>query len=465
MSVPAMTDPLSKQTTATDIARAVMSGKVKASAVVEATLTRIETSEPTINAFTDVLAGRARKRAAEIDSGIHRGPLAGVPFAVKNLFDIKGLPTRAGSRINVDGPVAGRDGSLVRKLEAAGAILVGGLNMGEYAYDFTGENAHYGPSRNPHDPTRMTGGSSGGSGAAVAAGEVPLSLGSDTNGSIRVPSSLCGLFGLKPTYGRLSRAGSFPFVDAFDHLGPIARSVEDLAVSFDAMQGWDPDDPVCTDRPADPTAPFLNEGIGGLRIAVAGDYFARGGEPEAFEAVATVARALGATKTVVIPQAGAARAAAYVITAIEGGQLHLPRLRERPQDFDPDTRERLMAGALLPGSWYVKAQRFRRRYRAAVQKLFGEVDIILAPATPCTAPKLGQVMMKLGGVDLPVRANLGLFTQPISFIGLPVVAVPLHKPGGLPIGVQVIANHYNEAAALRVARHLEKQGVVSAPAA
>ena len=158
----------------------------------------------------------------------------------------------------------------MRKLEAAGAILVGGLNMGEYAYDFTGENAHYGPSRNPHDPTRMSGGSSGGSGAAVAAGEVPLALGSDTNGSIRVPSSLCGLFGLKPTYGRLSRAGSFPFVDSFDHLGPIARSAEDLALSFDAMQGWDSDDPVCTDRPADPTLPRLIEGIDGLRIAIAG---------------------------------------------------------------------------------------------------------------------------------------------------------------------------------------------------
>ncbi len=460
-----MTDPLSKQATATDIARAVMAGKVKASAVIAATLTRIAISEPTVNAFTDILAERARRRAAEIDAGVHRGPLAGVPFAVKNLFDIKGLPTRAGSRINLDGPIAPRDGSLIRKLEAAGAILVGGLNMGEYAYDFTGENAHYGPSRNPHDTTRMTGGSSGGSGAAVAAGEVPLSLGSDTNGSIRVPSSLCGLFGLKPTYGRLSRAGSFPFVDAVDHLGPLARAVEDLAVSFDAMQGWDPDDPVCTDRPADPTAPFLNEGIDGLRIAVAGDYFARGGEPEAFKAVASVAKALNASRTVVIPQAAAARSAAYVITAIEGGQLHLPRLRTRPQDFDPDTRERFMAGALLPGAWYVKAQRFRRRYRAMVQKLFREVDVILAPATPCTAPKLGQVMMKLDGVDLAVRANLGLFTQPISFIGLPVVVVPLHKPGSMPIGVQVIANHYNEAAALRVARHLEKQGVASAPAA
>jgi AtzE family amidohydrolase len=460
-----MSDPLSKEATATEIAGAVMSGKVKAAAVIDATLKRIAASEPTVNAFTDIVAERARKRAAEIDTGLHRGPLLGVPFAVKNLFDIEGLPTRAGSKINVDGPKAARDGALVRKLEAAGAILVGGLNMGEYAYDFTGENAHYGPSRNPRDLTRMTGGSSGGSGAAVAAGEVPLSLGSDTNGSIRVPSSLCGLFGLKPTYGRLSRAGSFPFVDAFDHLGPLARSAEDLALSFDAMQGWDPDDPVCTDRTADPTLPRLADGIGGLRIAIAGDYFARGGEPEAFEAVATVAKALGATKTVVLPQAAAARSAAYVITAIEGAQLHLPRLRTRPQDFDPDTRERFMAGALLPGAWYVKAQRFRRQYRANVLKLFEEVDVILAPATPCTAPKLGQTMMKLGGVELPVRANLGLFTQPISFIGLPVAVAPLQRPGGLPIGVQLIAKPYDEQAALRVAAHLEKQRVAAAPPA
>jgi len=460
-----VSDPLSKAATASEIARAVMSGKAKASAVIDAALRRIAAAEPTVNAFTDLVADRARKRAAEIDAGRHLGPLMGVPFAVKNLFDIEGLATRAGSKINVDGPRASRDGALVRKLEAAGAILVGGLNMGEYAYDFTGENAHYGPSRNPHDPTRMTGGSSGGSGAAVAAGEVPLALGSDTNGSIRVPASLCGLFGLKPTYGRLSRAGSFPFVDAFDHLGPLARSTEDLALSFDAMQGWDPDDPVCTDRDIEPTMPTLHEGIGGLRIAVAGDYFTKGGEPECFEAVATVAKALGATRTVVLPHAAAARSAAYVITAIEGAQLHLPRLRTRPQDFDPDTRERFMAGALLPGSWYVKAQRFRRQYRAEVLKLFNEVDIILAPATPCSAPRLGQVMMSIGGVELPVRANLGLFTQPISFIGLPVVAVPTRKSGALPIGVQVIARPYNEATALRVAAYLEKQGTcLSTPA-
>jgi len=460
-----MNDILSKAATAAEIARAVLAGKTKAGAVVEAALARIAAAEPAINAFTDIVAERARKRAVEIDAGKRRGPLAGVPFAVKNLIDIEGLPTRAGSKINAEGPTARRDGALVRKLEAAGAVLLGGLNMGEYAYDFTGENVHYGPSRNPHDPTRMTGGSSGGSAAAVAAGEVPLALGSDTNGSIRVPASLCGLFGLKPTYGRLSRAGSFPFVDAFDHLGPMARSAEDLALAFDAMQGWDPDDPACTDRPPEPALPRLHDGIAGLRIAVAGDYFARNGNPECFEAVARVAKVLGVGRTIVVPEAAAARAAAYVITTIEGAELHLPRLRLRPQDFDPDTRGRLMAGALLPGSLYVKAQRFRRRYRARVLALFDEVDIVLAPAAPCTAPRLGQVTMTLGGVEMPVRANLGLFTQPISFIGLPVVAVPAARAGTLPIGVQVIARPFNEAAALRVAAHLERQGVcVSAPA-
>jgi len=457
-----MTAALDKAATAATIVADIGAGRTTATAVVEAALQRIAASEPTVNAFTDIVATRARARAAAVDAGAAKGPLAGVPFAVKNLFDVEGLSTRAGSVINVDRPAARRDAALVRRLEAAGAVLVGALNMGEYAYDFTGENAHYGPSRNPHDPGRMTGGSSGGSGAAVASGEVPFSLGSDTNGSVRVPSSLCGLFGLKPTYGRLSRAGSFLFVDSLDHLGPMARSVEDLALAFDAMQGPDPDDPVCTARLAEPVRGRLEEGIAGLRIAIAGGYFAQGGEPEAFEAVARAAKALGASRIVELPQAGIARSAAYIITAIEGAQLHLPRLRTRAGDFDPDTRERFMAGALLPGAWYVKAQRFRRLYRAAVLKIFEEVDVILAPATPCTAPTLGQTMMTIAGTTMPVRANLGLFTQPISFIGLPVAVAPLRTASGLPIGVQAIARPYGEQAALRVARHLEKLGVADA---
>ncbi|MCJ2045605.1 AtzE family amidohydrolase [Methylobacterium sp. J-078] len=455
--------------TAEALATAFRDGTTTASANVAATLARIARVDGAVNAFTDVLAERAVARAAALDAARARGepcgPLAGVPFAVKNLFDIAGLPTRAGSKINRDRAPATRDGALVRRLEAAGAILIGGLNMGEYAYDFTGENLHDGSTRNPHDLGRMSGGSSGGSGGAIGAGLVPIALGSDTNGSIRVPSAFCGCFGLKPTYGRLTRAGSFPFVGSLDHLGPMARSVMDLALSYDAMQGPDPDDPVATTRAAEAALPGLDEGLGGLRVAVAGGYFARGGDAEAFVAVARVAQALGATREVEIPEAARARAAAYLITAAEGAALHLDRLRTRGHDFDPAVRDRLIAGAMIPAPLVERAQRFRRWYRSAVLDLFREVDVILAPATPCRAPRSGQTTFVLDGVTLPVRANIGVFTQPISFIGLPVVAVPVRLDDGLPLGVQVIAAPWREDHALRVAYQLERDGIVRAPVA
>jgi aspartyl-tRNA(Asn)/glutamyl-tRNA(Gln) amidotransferase subunit A len=335
--------------------------------------------------------------------------------------------------------------------------------MGEYAYDFTGENVHDGPSRNPHDTLRMTGGSSGGSGGAVAGRLVPFSLGSDTNGSIRVPASLCGIFGLKPTYGRLSRARTFPFVASLDHLGPFARTVGDLALAYDAMQGHDPDDPVCVERPAEPTLPRIDDGIDGLKVAVAVGYFRKGAAPEALTALERVAAALAAKREIEIPEAARARAAAYVITATEGAALHLDRLRTRANDFDPAVRDRLIAGAMVPATLVNKAQKFRRWYRARVLELFAEVDVILAPATPCTAPLIGQQTFVLDGVELPVRANLGIYTQPISFIGLPVVAVPVPLQP-LPVGVQIIAAPWREDVALKVARTLERAGVVAAPA-
>ncbi|MET0876504.1 MAG: AtzE family amidohydrolase [Tardiphaga sp.] len=451
---------------ASDIAKAVASKKISALAVTEAALARIAAHDPVLNAFTDVTADRARAKARAVDAAIAAGeavgPLAGVPFAVKNLFDVEGLPTRAGSKINRDRAPSTRDATLVERLEASGAVLVGALNMGEYAYDFTGENVHDGPSRNPHDTTRMSGGSSGGSGSAVGGGLVPLALGSDTNGSIRVPSSFCGIFGLKPTYGRLSRARSFPFVASFDHLGPFARSVEDLALSYDAMQGPDAEDAACSSRPNEPVTPLLAQDIGSLRIALAGGYFRQNLFPEAKEAVAAVARALGVTIEVELPEAARARAAAYVISTVEGASLHLDRLRTRANDFDPAVRDRLLAGAMVPAPLVDRAQKFRRWYRAKVLELFNDVDVIIAPATPCIAPKLGQQTFVLDGVELPVRANIGIHTQPISFIGLPVVAVPVPL-GPMPIGVQIIAAPWREDIALRVAYALERAGVVAAP--
>src|SRR3954464_14229406 len=352
---------------ASEIAAAVADGTISASAVVEAALARVAKDDRVLNAFTAVVAARARAQAKAVDAAraANRplGPLAGVPFAVKNLFDVEGLPTLAGSKINRDRAPAARDATVIARLEAAGAWLVGALNRGEYAYDFTGENVHDGPSRNPHDPSRMTGGSSGGSGAAVGGGLVPIALGSDTNGSIRVPSSFCGIFGLKPTYGRLSRARSFPFVASFDHLGPFARSVADLALAYDAMQGPDADDAACTTRGLEPTLPLLANPVSDLRIAIAGGYFQQNLFPEAVEAVSRVAKALGATRVVDVPEAARARAAAYVITTTEGASLHLDRLRKRPNDFDPAVRDRLIAGAMVPAPLVDRAQKFRRWYR------------------------------------------------------------------------------------------------------
>jgi AtzE family amidohydrolase len=441
------------------IASAVASDTVTAADVTEQTLTRITERNPVLNAFTAVTAGRARARAATEP----RGPLAGVPFAVKNLIDIAGMPTLAGSKINREHPPAPADATLIRRLEAAGAILVGALNMGEYAYDFTGENAHDGPSRNPHDTERMTGGSSGGSGGAVAGGLVPIALGSDTNGSIRVPASFCGIFGLKPTYGRLSRAGSFPFVSSLDHLGPFARNTADLALAYDAMTGADPLDPACAERVDEPVSPLLASGIDGLRIARAGGYFVANAGPEALAALNAVAMALNATREIEVPEAARARAAAYGITTSEGAALHLQRLRTRPQDFDPDVRDRLIAGAMVPSVWVVRAQKFRRWYRSAVLRLFDELDAIIAPATPCVAPMIGQKTFVLNGQDVPLRPNIGIYTQPISFIGLPVAAVPVPQPRGMPIGVQIITAPWREDLALRISYYLEACGIVYAP--
>jgi 1-carboxybiuret hydrolase len=451
---------------AAEIAQAVTGRTMSALSVTEVALARIARRDPVLNSFTDVTADRARSKARAVDAAVAAGqpvgPLAGVPFAVKNLYDVQGLPTRAGSKINRELAPSPRDATLIERMEAAGAVLVGALNMGEYAYDFTGENVHDGAARNPRDVTRMTGGSSGGSGGAVGGGLVPLALGSDTNGSIRVPASFCGIFGLKPTYGRLSRARSFPFVASLDHLGPLARNVEDLALAYDAMQGPDPDDAACVTRAVEPVSALLAQDIGSLRVAIAGGYFQHNVFPEAKEAVARVTKALGATRTVEIPEAARARAAAYVITATEGASLHLDRLRRRAGDFDPAVRDRLLAGAMIPAPLVDRAQKFRRWYRGQMLELFKSVDVIIAPAAPCVAPKLGQTNFVLDGVELPVRANIGIHTQPISLIGLPVVAVPVPLEP-MPIGVQIIAAPWREDIALRVAYALQRDGVVAAP--
>ena len=451
-----------------DTAAEVRAGRRSAVDVVRSALLRVRARNDAINAFTAVAEERALAAAQAVDdagrAGRDPGPLAGVPFAVKNLFDVKGITTLAGSRIDAARPPAAQDATLVARLEAAGAILIGALNMDEYAFGFSTQNTHYGATRNPHDTTRIAGGSSGGSAAAVAACLVPASLGSDTNGSIRVPAALCGVYGLKPTYGRLSRRGVRLFAASFDHVGPFARSVSDVTAIYDALQGPDPSDPVCADRPAEPVLPALDRGLAGLRLAVAGGYFQSAGHAEVFAATERVAAALGVARRVELPEPALARAAAMIITASEGAELHWRDLKTEAAAFDPMTRPLFLSGALLPAVWYARAQRFRRWYCAELAKLFRDVDVILAPATPYPAFPIGQRMVEVEGRELPAAGHLGVYTQPLSFAGLPVLAAPVAAAGPLPLGVQIVAAPWREDLVLRVAAAAEAAGVVAASA-
>lgn len=448
------------------IAAAVRSGERTATDVLDETLARIRALDPGLGCFEAVLDERARADARRVDEQLRRGqdpgPLSGVPFAVKSLFHVAGIPTTAGSRIEPDRPAPGADATAVDRLARAGAVLVGTTTMDEYAHGLTAENAHFGTTRNPHDRERIAGGSSGGSAAAVAAGLVPLALGSDTNGSVRVPASLCGVLGLKPTYGRVPRTGTVLFVTSMDHVGVFARGTGDLAAAYDVLQGHDPADPVSLDVPARPCAPLLDQGTRDLRIAVAGGHFLRVADKDAAGALQQAADALGATREVVVAGSARACATAHVLTAVEGAQRHRRTLRTRAGDLDPKVRTGLLAGALLPAAPYVAAQRFRRQYQDEVRRVLAGVDVLLTATTPVAAPAIGQGTMTVDGEAVPVGMGLGLLTQPWALVGLPALSVPVRRPGRLPLGVQLVAAPGAEAVLLRTATALERAGVTDA---
>ncbi|PZU59267.1 AtzE family amidohydrolase [Sphingobium terrigena] len=438
---------------------AVNSGARTAAAWLEQSLGCTSADEG-LNCLTAVFADEAREAAQTVDLAPCGQVLAGVPFVAKDLFDIAGRTTMAGSILNAEHAPAGADATAVARLKAAGAVLVGLANMDEYAYGFSTENHHLGPTRNPHDPTRIAGGSSGGSAAAVAAGMVPISLGSDTNGSIRVPASLCGIFGLKPTFGRLSRAGTFPFVASLDHIGPFARCVDDIALVYDVLQGSDPFDPACVDRPSD-LAGTLDRSIGRtFKVGLLDGWFRQGATTDALAAVEKVATAFANLRSANWAGAEVARSSAFCMTAIEGASFHFSRLSRQAASFDPAVRDRLLAGALMPAHLGQQVRRVRRSMIQEVDRLFRDFDLLIAPATPCSAPRIGEATIEIDGVEVPVRANLGIYTQPVSFVGLPALASPVDLPG-MPIGVQLIAAPWNERVLLQAAAWLEDRGILA----
>ena len=438
---------------ASEIARAVSDGERSAISVTEAALARIGKLNPKLNAFTGVVADRARKKARALDQargeGKPLGPLAGVPFAVKNLFDVAGLATLAGSKINRDHAPSARDATLVERLEAAGAVLVGALNMGEYAYDFTGENVHDGPSRNPHDLEphdrrllRRLG--RRGRGRTRAAGARLRHQRLD-------PRAVVVLRHLRAQADlRAAVAGAHVSVRVEPSIiSARSRATRlDLALSYDAMQGADPDDPVCADRPRQPVTPLLARGIDGLRIAVAGGYFRKGASPETQRGDGD--RRQGARRH------ARNRNSRSRARAFRGLRHHRDRGRGAASRPAPHARERLRSRGSRPadrgrdgagGAGQPGAEIPPLVPRRRCSKLFDGVDVILAPATPCTAPKIGQQTFVLDGVEMPLRPNIGIYTQPISFIGLPVVAAPVPLQP-LPIAVQIIAAPWREDLAL-----------------
>ena len=430
-----------------DIAKSVRTGAIKSTAITKSVLDDIARRNSDYVCFTRVLAEQAMAAAAAIDqqvaSGIDPGPLAGVPFAVKDLYDVAGLSTTAGAKMRVSAPPAARDAVVVKRIKDAGAVLVGTLNMDEFAYGFATVNPFFGTTRNPHDVNRLAGGSSGGSAAAVAAGLVPLTLGSDTNGSVRVPAGLCGLWGIRPADGAIPVDGTFPFAEILDTVGPFTRSIAELELVYELMAG----------------APLIRT-ESTPRIAKLEGWFARNASSEVLDALAKVTSHLGVTKTVELAEAETARSASYLITAAQGGTLHLETMRSRAMEYDPAVRDRLLAGAILPAALYQKAMDFRSYYRARIRAIFEHVDILIAPTTPVVAPRIDQATMLIDGQQASARANLGIYTQPLSLAGIPVASAPFRVASGMPIGIQFATAPGREAMLFPLLRRLEEEGIL-----
>ncbi len=429
-------------------------------------LARLERLNPTLHAFITITADyaitRARQAESELGAGRDRGPLHGIPIAIKDLFHMRGVRTTSGSKI-FENLTPDYDSAVVERLEAAGAVIVGKLNMHELAYGISSANPHYGAVRNPWDTERSPGGSSGGSGAAVAAQIVYGAMGSDTGGSIRIPASYCGTVGLKPTYGRVSRYGAMPLAYSLDHMGPLTRSVRDAAIFLNAIAGRDPRDETSSRRRPVDFVPEDGCSLRGMRIGFPQNFYFERIDSEVESAVrGAIARAasLGAAlKPIQVPDIAALNAIGQVTLLCEASAIMEPYLALRNR-FGTDVLSRLDQGCLIPATDYINAQRLRRKFRAEFDKLWKEVDCLITPATPNTAPRVGENTIRLGGRDEDTRAAATRLARGINVLGLPALSVPCGLSGnGLPVGLQIVGPPFEEAAILKVGAALEDGGV------
>jgi len=445
---------------AAELARAYAQRRLSPVEVTREMLGRIERLDPELRAFITVTPDRAMEQAKAAEAALARGsqhPLCGVPVGIKDLFDVAGVRCTAGSRILAD-HIADRDAFVVGRLFAAGAVSLGKQNLHEFAYGLTNTNDHWGACRNPWDRERVSGGSSGGAAAALAAGLCTLALGTDTGGSIRIPASACGIVGLKPTYGMVSRRGAFPLSWSLDHVGPMARTVEDVATLFSWIAVPDSEDPWCVaseERAADASAD-LRMDVRGLRIGMPGTPFTEAIDSEvarAIEGAVAVLEALGARRVALDTRAlASAYTAVHAIVASEAGAIHERWLRERPQDYGVPIRQSLSYGFQVSGVDYVNARREQARAILALEGLFEQVDVMITATLPRTALPIGEPTPRE-----PATAWNRL-VSPFNLTGSPALSLPCgFDAAGLPIGMQIVGRAFDERTVLQVGAAYERE--------
>ena len=447
-----------------DLSKLVQSKEISPVEIIEAHLTRIDATEPVLNSFITLLADQARKSARQaekdIQAGRYKGPLHGIPVALKDLYNTGGVRTTSGSRI-FDTFIPTEDCTVAAKFHQAGAILLGKLNMHQFAYGPTGENPDYGHMHNPWNPDMVTGGSSGGSGSAAAAGQCTITTGSDTGGSIRIPAALCGIVGLKPTYGLVSRYGLSALSWSLDHPGPMTRTVEDTAITMNVIAGHDPKDVASAKVDIPDYTSALTEDVKGLRIGIVKEYFEAPLDPQVRKAVMdaiSLLESMGAEiKEVSYPMFNQSQAISSTVLMAEATAYHRDLLEKDGHQLYEPVRQRLEAGLFISAAEYLRAQQARSIFDQQGRRLLDEVDLLAGPTEPVTAPEILASKVMAGEQEVGVVGALTQYTRPYNINGFPAISVPCgFSDDGMPIGLQLAGRPFDELTVLRAAHAYEQ---------
>ena len=447
-----------------DLSKLVQSKEISPVEIIEAHLTRIDATEPVLNSFITLLADQARKSARQaekdIQAGRYKGPLHGIPVALKDLYNTGGVRTTSGSRI-FDTFIPTEDCTVAAKFHQAGAILLGKLNMHQFAYGPTGENPDYGHMHNPWNPDMVTGGSSGGSGSAAAAGQCTITTGSDTGGSIRIPAALCGIVGLKPTYGLVSRYGLSALSWSLDHPGPMTRTVEDTAITMNVIAGHDPKDVASAKVDIPDYTSALTGDVKGLRIGIVKEYFEVPLDPQVRKAVMdaiSLLESMGAEiKEVSYPMFNQSQAISSTVLMAEATAYHRDLLEKDGHQLYEPVRQRLESGLFISAAEYLRAQQARSIFDQQGRRLLDEVDLLAGPTEPVTAPEILASKVMAGEQEVGVVGALTQYTRPYNINGFPAISVPCgFSDDEMPIGLQLAGRPFDELTVLRAAHAYEQ---------